>query len=90
MFPFLESASYLKHFETNMMVIATQFLKLHTVKNFDRPPCKKRRFGLRFDSQHVKVSQILAKSPSERFYNVFLLFWGNLIRKMSPLALGKI
>ena len=74
----------------NMMVIASGSPKLQTMKDFDRPPCKKRRFRRRFDSQHVKVHQILAKSPWERFYHVFSSFWENLIRKMSPLVLRKI
>ena len=54
-----------------MMVIANVFPKLQTVKNFFTPLCKKRRFGTRLDSPSVKVSQILAKSPWERFYHVF-------------------
>ena len=45
------------------MVRANVFPKLQTVKNFDRPPCKERRFGTRFHSEHVKVCQILEKSP---------------------------
>ena len=50
-----------------MMVRANVFAKLTTVKNFVRPFCKKRRFGKRFDSQHMKVSWILAKYPWEYF-----------------------
>ena len=72
--PFLESTSSFKHFEKKkkkMMVIANVFRKLQTVKNFLRPLCKKRRFGTRFDSQHVRVSQILAKSPWELFSHIF-------------------
>ena len=42
-----------------MMLIAV-FPKLNIVKNFVRPLCKKHRFGTRFDTQHDKVSQILA------------------------------
>ena len=45
------------------MVTADVFRKLQTVKNLVRPLCKKRRFGTRFDSQHVKVSQKLPKLP---------------------------
>ena len=56
------------------MVIANVFLKLQTVKNFVRPLCKKRRFGTRFDTQHDKVSQILAEFPCEHFYHVFFSF----------------
>ena len=73
-----------------MIVIANAFPKLQTVKDFVRPLRKKRCFGTRFDSQHVKVSQILAKSPSGQFYHVFPSLWRNLIWKMSPLLLGEM
>ena len=53
---FLESTSNFKHFETNMMVIANEFPKLQTMKNFVRQHCKKRRFGTPFHSHYVKVS----------------------------------
>ena len=46
-----------------MIVIGNVFPKLQTVKIVVRPPPKKRRFRTRFDKEHVKVSQILAKSP---------------------------
>ena len=69
-----------------MIVIANVFLKLHTVEILVRPLTKKRRFRTRFESQHVKASQILAKSPWERFYHVFPLFSGKLIWKMCPLV----
>ena len=72
------------------MVIANVFPKLQPVKNFGRPPCKNRRFWTCFERQHVKVSHILAKSPWEHFYHVFLSFWGKLICKISPLLLGAI
>ena len=54
-----------------MIVIANLFRKLETVKILLRPLSKKRRFKSRFASQYVKASQILAKSPWERFYHVF-------------------
>ena len=57
-----------------MMVIANVFPKLQTVKNFVRPLCENPRFGTRFDSEHVKVSRILAKCLSEHFYHVFVSF----------------
>ena len=57
-----------------MIVIANVFPKLQTVKILVRALSKKGRFTKRFDNQHVKVSQILAKSPSEQFYSVFLSF----------------
>ena len=88
--PFLESKSNFKHFETNIMAIAHVFPKLQTVKNFDKPPCKKRRLGRRFDSQHVKVSQILEKSLWELFFHFFSSFWEKLIWKISPLLLPEI
>ena len=44
-----------------MMVIADIFPNLYTVKFLVRPLSKKRSFGKRLDSQHVKVSRIFAK-----------------------------
>ena len=49
--------------EKRMIVIANLFSKLETVKILLRPLSKKRCFRRRLDSQHVKASQILAKSP---------------------------
>ena len=57
-----------------MIVIANVFPKLQTVKILVRPLSKKRRFRTRFDSQHVKTSEILAKSPWEHFCHVFSSF----------------
>ena len=57
-----------------MIVIANVCPKLLNVKILVKPLSKKRRFRKRFDSQHVKVSQIHVKSPSERFYHVFSSF----------------
>ena len=73
----------------NLTAIAIVFPKLQTVKNFVRPLCKK-RFGARFDSQHVKLSQLRVKSPSEHFHHVFSSLWGTVIWNMSPLVWGKI
>ena len=56
-----------------MIVIAHLFSKLQTVKNLVRPLSKNRHFRTQIDSQHVKVSQILAKSPWERFYHIFFI-----------------
>ena len=61
--PFLDSTSNFKHFEKNMMVIANVFPKLETVKNFIRALSKKRSFRTRIDSQHLKPSQMVGKSP---------------------------
>ena len=52
------------------MLIANVFPKLLTVKILVRPLSKKRRFRKRFDRQHVKVSQILSKSPRQPIYHV--------------------
>ena len=73
-----------------MIVIANLFPKLGTLNILVRPLSKKRRLRTRFDSQHVKVSQILAKSPWEHFYHDFSSFLLKLIWKMSPPVLGKI
>ena len=45
------------------MAMANPFPKLQTVKNFVTLLCKKRRFRTPLESEHVKVSRILAKSP---------------------------
>ena len=76
--------------EKKIIDIGNAFRKLQTVKNFTGTLCKKRRFGTRFDSQHVKVSKILAKSPWERFYDVFWSFWEKFIWEMSPVLLAEI
>ena len=73
-----------------MFVIANAFPKLQTVKILVRPLSKTRRFKTRFDSQHVKVSQILVKYPWDCFYHVLSSFSRKLILKKSPLVLGAI
>ena len=45
-----------------MIVIATLFRKLQTGKDLFRPLSKNLRFRTRFDRQHVKWSQTLAKA----------------------------
>ena len=55
------------------MVIANVLPKSQTVDILVRQLSKKRRFRTRFDIQHVKASQILAKSPWEQFYLVFFI-----------------
>ena len=73
-----------------MIFIANVFPKLQPVKNFVKPLPKKCPFRTLSESQHVKVSQILAKSPLEHIYHVFPSFSGNLIWKMSPLVRGEV
>ena len=72
------------------MAIANVFPKLQTVKNFARLLCKERCCGKLFDTQHVKMSQILAKSPLEHFYHMFSSFWEKLIWQISPVLLREI
>ena len=67
-----------------MIVIGNVFPKLETVKILVSPLSKKRRLTRCFDSQHVKASQTLAKSPWEHFCHVFWSFSGKLIGKISP------
>ena len=45
-----------------MIVIATLFPKIQTVKDLVRPLFKKDRFGYSFDNEHVKESKTLVKS----------------------------
>ena len=73
-----------------MIVIANVYPKLETLKILFRPLSKKRRFGTRFDSQHLKTSQILAKSPWERLCHVVSWFPGKLISKVFPQVLGDV
>ena len=60
--PFLESSSKFKHFEKKMMLIANVFPKLETVKIFVRKRFQEHHFRTGFYSQHMKASQVLAKS----------------------------
>ena len=55
------------------MVLANVFPNLQTVNKFVRPLCENPRFGTRFDSQQVKVSQILAKCPLRAILSCFSL-----------------
>ena len=66
------------------------YFKNYRLKNLLRSLSKKRCFRTRFDSQHGKVFQILAKSQWECFYHVFSSLSGKLIWKKSPLVLGEI
>ena len=70
-----------------MIVIATLFRELQTVKDLVRPLSEKHRFKAPLDSQHVKGSQTLEKSSGEHFHNIFPSLWENLIWKISPLVI---
>ena len=80
----------LKILKEKMIAIANVFRKLETVKILVRPLSKERRFRTHLDSEHVKPSQIIAKSPWELFYHVLLSFLGKLIWNISFLVLGEI
>ena len=62
--PFLELNQIFKFLRNNMIVIATLFRKLQTVKDLVRPLFKKHRFRNSFDNQYVRESQTLVKSAS--------------------------
>ena len=72
------------------MVRANVFPKLQTEKILVRQLSKKCPFRKGFDRHHVKVSQILSKSPWQPIYHVISSFWGKLVVKMSPLVLSEI
>ena len=63
LFHFWNLHQILNIFFKKMMIIANVFPKLQTVKNFFKPLFKKGGFGTPLDSEHVKVSRIIAKSP---------------------------
>ena len=90
LFHFSNLHQILNILKEKMIVIINVFPKLDTVNNFLRTLSKRLRFRTRFDSQYVKASQIVAKSPWERFYHIFSSFSWKLIWKMSPLLLGEI
>ena len=73
-----------------MIVLANVFPKLMTSKILLRPLSKKRCYRTSFYSQHVKVPQILVKSPWKCFCHVFPSFSGKFFTEMSPLVLGDI
>ena len=65
--------------------MANGFPKLETVKIFLRPLPEKRPLRTRFDSQHVKASQILSNSPRERFFSCFfIILWEVDSQNLSP------
>ena len=88
-FHFWNLHQFLSILKKRMIVIADLFPKLQTVTILVRPLYKKRCFRTRFERQHVKASQILAKFPWDCFCHVVSSFWGMLTPKMSPLVLGE-
>ena len=73
-----------------MIVIVNVFARLQTVKIFVRKLSQGHRFRTGFGSQHVRASQLLAKSPWECLYHVLFPFSRMLIWNMSPLVFGEI
>ena len=63
LFNFWNLHQILNILKKRMIVTAKVFPKLKTVKIFVRTLSKKRHFRTRLESQHVKTSQIFAKSP---------------------------
>ena len=62
LFHFWNLQQILNVVEKKMIVIATLFRKLQTVKDLVRRLSEKHRFKALFDSQHVKGSQTLVTS----------------------------
>ena len=87
LFHFWNLHQILNILKKKMIVIATLFRKLQTVKDLVRPLFKKHRFRNSFDNQHVKGSQSLVKSGSEHFHHIFSSLWETLILKISPLVI---
>ena len=58
---------------------------LQTLKDLVRPLSKKSRVRTCFDSQYVKGSQTLVKTPRDQFYRIFSSLWGEIIWKVSAL-----
>ena len=69
--PFPELNQIFKLLRKNMIVIATLFLKLQTVKDLVRPFSRKHCFRTRLDSQRVKGPQTIVKSTLEHFQQIF-------------------
>ena len=63
LFRFWDLHQILNILKKRKIVLANVFPKLGTVKILLRPLSKEWRLSTRFDSQHMKASQILVKSP---------------------------
>ena len=62
LFDFRNLDQILNYLKKKMIVIATLFRKLQTVKDLVTPLFRKHRLRNYFDNQHVKESQSLVKS----------------------------
>ena len=90
LFHFRNLHQILNILKIKMIVIATLFRKLQTVKDLVRPLFKKHHFRNSFDNQHVKGSQSLVKSAWEHFHHIFSSLWNTLIFKKFPLVISYI
>ena len=68
-----------------VIVIANVFPKLQTVRIFVRKRSQEHRFRTGFGSQHVKVSELLAKSSWECFDHIFFIILSEVdLENVSP------
>ena len=67
-----------------MTVIANVFPKLQTVKNFVRPPCKKRRLGTHFEHNIWKCPEYFKNLHESMFMMCFYPFGRSWFRKCLP------
>ena len=85
LFLFWNLHQILNIFKKKKIVIAKLLPNLQTVKNFVTGLSKCCRLRNSFESQHVKGSKIIVKSPSKLFYHIFLSLLEEIIRKISRL-----
>ena len=85
LFLFWNLHQILNIFKKKKIVIAKLLPNLQTVKNFVTGLSKCRRLRNSFESQHVKGSKIIVKSPWKLFYHIFLSLLEEIIRKISRL-----
>ena len=85
LFLFWNLHQILNIFKKKKIVIAKLLPNLQTVKNFVTGLSKSHRLRNSFESQHVKGSKIIVKSPWKLFYHIFLSLLEEIIRKISRL-----
>ena len=87
LFHFWNLHQILNSLKKKMIVTATFFRKLQTVKDLVRPFPKRHRFRTIFENQHVKRFETLVKPPWEHFHHIFSSLWENLIWNIPPLVI---
>ena len=85
-FHFSNFQQILNVFKKEKVVRANLFPNLQNIQELVRSNTEKGPFRSFFDSQHVKPSKTLLKSPWEHFYQISSSLWGNMIWKISPLV----